>query len=232
MAKSNVAKRRRTRTLRKPGRPAAEAGDNVRAALVTAARSLFLKQGFANVSSRQIAAAAQTTPAMIHYYFEDKHGLFREILAQAIGPFETQLTSAFASHSTVAPETLIAAHMSMGAANAWLGSLLVNEVFAEKGELREDFITHFAQRLAPMLIGVLETAQARGVLRRDLDLRLATLSFISLCAFPLISRAVSGPVLGVRLEGVDLERLIQHTVGVFMRGCGAAAASAESGANR
>jgi TetR/AcrR family transcriptional regulator len=223
MSKSPVAKRRRTAPSRNPGRPAAQSAADVRAALLEAARKLFLKHGFKKVSSRQIAAAAHTTPAMIHYYFEDKRGLFQEIVAQAIAPFAAQLSAAFAHKATspADPAALIEAHIRTGAANPWLGSLLVNDVFAEGGELRTDFISEVAQRLAPMLIGTMETARAAGLLRRDVDPRLATLSFLSLCAFPLISRSVTGPVLGVRLEGAELDRLVDHTIDVFMRGCAA-----------
>jgi AcrR family transcriptional regulator len=191
----------------------------VRAALLGAARSLFLKHGFAKVSTRQIAAAANTTPAMIHYYFEDKRGLFREIVAQAIAPFAAQLATAFTSDAALSPATLIATHMRTGAANAWLGSLLANEVLAEGGALRDDFIRDVAQKLAPMLIRVFEAARDRGELRRDLDMRFTALTFLSLCAFPLLSRAVTGPVLGIRLEGTELDRLVQHTADMFMRGC-------------
>lgn len=223
MNKSSVAKRRRARVPRGRGRPASEAAADVRAALLGAARALFLKHGFAKVSSRQIAAAAHTTPAMIHYYFEDKHGLFRAIVADAIDPFTRQLTGALAQApaQTIDPATLIAVHMRTGAANPWLGSLLANEVLAEGGELRTDFIRDVAQRLAPMLIRVLDSARARGELRADLDPKLTTLSFVSLCVFPLISRAVTGPVLGVRLEGADLERLVAHTAKLFLHGCAA-----------
>jgi TetR/AcrR family transcriptional regulator len=221
MPKTSVAKRRRTGRPRKPGRPAAQAAEDVRTALLNAARTLFLKHGYAKVSSRQIAAAAHTTPAMIHYYFEDKQGLFREIVAEAIAPFAAQLASALTTASTLTPATLMATHMRAGAANAWLGSLLANEVLAEGGELREAFIRDFAQRLGPMLIRLLENARERGLLRRDLDMKLTALSFLSLCAFPLLSRGVTGPVLGIRLEGDDLERLVQHTIKVFMRGCSA-----------
>lgn len=195
----------------------------MRAELLKAARTLFLKKGFANASSREIAAAAGTTPAMIHYYFGDKRGLFREIVTSAIAPFASQLTAALQQHPAQAidPSVLIAAHMRVGAANLWLSNLLVNEVLAEGGELRDDFIRDVAQKLAPMLIATLEKARASGRLRPDLDPRLTALSFLSLCAFPLISRAVSGPVLNVCLEGEDLERLIDHTVKLFMQGCAA-----------
>src|SRR5512135_727129 len=75
---------------RGPGRPAG--GDAaVRAALLQNARVLFLKHGFAEVSTRRIAAAAATTPAMIHYYFGDKLGLYRAMLEEAMGPLLERL---------------------------------------------------------------------------------------------------------------------------------------------
>src|SRR5687767_3710331 len=67
-------KRARPRSV---GRPSAQAEADVREALIVAAKELFLKYGFKKVTARQIAAAAGTTPAMIHYYFENKVGLFR-----------------------------------------------------------------------------------------------------------------------------------------------------------
>lgn len=222
MPRGHTNKRRRA-APRRPGRPAEESGVDIRAALLEAARVLFLKHGFAKVSSRQIAAAAHTTPAMIHYYFEDKHGLFREIVAQAIAPFAESLASAFASAPAkpIDPAALLSAHMRTGEKNPWLPTLLINEVFAESGELRADFIREIAGRIAPLLVKTLDAARARGTLRSTLDPKLTALSFISLCAFPWIARGVIEPVLGLRLEGADLDRLVHHTVELFRRGCAA-----------
>jgi hypothetical protein len=80
--------------------------------------------------------------------------------------------------------------------------------------------------VAPLLIRALEASRDRGTLRGDLDPKLTALSFISLCAFPLMARAIMQPVLGVRLEGADLDRLIEHTNHVFMHGCAAQTARA------
>ena len=230
MVKSRTPKRRTSPALRRPGRPATDDSADIKAGLLQSARELFLKHGFANVSSRQIAAAARTTPAMIHYYFEDKHGLFREIVAQAMAPFITTLSGALVEGAAqpIEPAALLRANIRMGAANPWLASLLVNEVFAEGGKLRADFIRDFAARLAPLLIGALEAARDRGTLRGDLDLKFTALSFMSLCAFPLIARAITQLVLGVRLEGADLDRLIEHTIHLFMHGCAAQTARAET----
>ena len=44
-----------------------------------AARELFAKQGFENVSLRKIADAIEYTPAAIYVHFADKESLFREL---------------------------------------------------------------------------------------------------------------------------------------------------------
>ena len=72
--------------IRRGGRPSADDPRDVRAQLLAAARDLFTRFGFDAVSTRQLAAEAETTPAMIHYYFGDKHGLYRALLEEVIPP--------------------------------------------------------------------------------------------------------------------------------------------------
>ena len=64
---------------RRSGRPTSSEGRDVRTRLLAAARELFARRGFDAVSTRELARAAGATPAMVHYYFGDKHGLFRAL---------------------------------------------------------------------------------------------------------------------------------------------------------
>ena len=58
--------------------------DDKRAALLTAARDLFLKNSYANISIRKVADKAKVNSAMIAYYFGSKSGLFREMIKSYI----------------------------------------------------------------------------------------------------------------------------------------------------
>ncbi|WP_196158645.1 TetR/AcrR family transcriptional regulator [Reinekea sp. G2M2-21] len=58
--------------------------DDKRAALLTAARELFLKNSYANISIRKVADKAKVNSAMIAYYFGSKSGLFREMIKSYI----------------------------------------------------------------------------------------------------------------------------------------------------
>ena len=207
------------RSPRRPGRPVA-GGDSVRDALLQTARDLFLARGFAAVSLRQIAAAAGSSPATIHYHFGDKLGLYRAMLDGAMVPVMDALQRlgdpARAGPSDVA--ALVRLYAGMLVANPWVPALIVQEVLSEGGRFREQFIEHFAGRLAPLFVGVIRGEQSRGALRRDLDPRLAALSVISVTVFPFLARPLVSRVLGVSPDPQSVERLVDHTTRVLLEG--------------
>ncbi|MGH8187608.1 MAG: TetR/AcrR family transcriptional regulator [Steroidobacteraceae bacterium] len=220
MAASSGRRKAGRSANRSRGRPPTRADDDVRSALLDAASKLFLKHGFERVTARQIAAAAGTTPAMIHYYFTNKLGLFRAMLEHAIRPMSELLAGALSQAEAAPPDPadVIRMHMSTVARNPWIPAFIVNEVFAEKGRFRATFIRDIASRQMPLLIELLERGRHAGKFRPDLEPRFAALSLVSLCMFPFLSRAVSGPVLGLKLEGEELDRLIAHTAHLFIAG--------------
>lgn len=227
MTTAQLSRRKRSRS---PGRPPVQAESDVRNALLDAATKLFLKHGFERVSARQIASAAGTTPAMIHYYFDNKLGLFRAMLERAIQPIREALAGALTDVGATSIDVpmLMGMHMRTVAANPWIATFVVNEVFAEKGRFRATFIRDIASRQAPLLIELVERGRLSGRFRADLDARFAVLSLLSLCLFPFISRAVSGPVLGVKFEGDDLQQFIVHTARLFISGIENRAAEPQS----
>jgi len=206
-------------TSRRPGRPTG--GDAaVREKLLDCARDLFLRHGFGEVSMRRIAAAAGTTPAMIHYYFGDKLGLYRAMTEAAVQPLIDAVQRLGAATGAAGPglEQVMRAYMQMVAANPWFPALIIQEVLAQNGHLRSEFIERFAGRTAPALVAVLHRERAQGKLRHDIDPQFAAVSLLSLCVFPFASLPVTGPVLGFRPEGEALERFIDHTLRLFREG--------------
>jgi AcrR family transcriptional regulator len=208
--------RRRTR---RPGRPTGgEAA--VRDALLETARRLFLARGFASVTIRQIAAAAGSSSATIHYHFGDKLGLYRAMLDGVIEPVAEALRRLGdpAHDEQVDVAEVVGLYTAMLAANPWLPALIVQEVLAEGGRFREQFIEHFAGRLAPLLVAIFAREQARGAIRSDLDPRLAALSAISMTVFPFLALPVTRRVLGLTVEGDAAEQLAAHTTRVLFEG--------------
>jgi AcrR family transcriptional regulator len=209
----------RRRRARSPGRPPVDAEADIRSALLEAAKKLFLKHGFERVTARQIAASAGTTAAMIHYYFGNKLGLFRAMIERVIAPLRSLLVDSLAEPgASPDPARLMGMQMRAIAENPWLPTFVLNEVLAEKGRFRSTFVRDVASQQAPLVIELLERGRASGRFRPDIEPRFAALTLLSLCLFPFLSRPVSGPVLGIKLEGEELERFIAHTVKIFLHG--------------
>src|SRR5438067_6956042 len=73
---------------RRQRRPSAERREDV----LAAARSEFVKSGYAGATVREIAAAADVNDAMLYRFFSTKEQLFEEAIA---GPLEEAITNAF-----------------------------------------------------------------------------------------------------------------------------------------
>jgi AcrR family transcriptional regulator len=203
---------------RRAGRPPAAAEAQVREALLNAARSLFLRYGFRAVSSRQVAAAAGVNPAMIHYYFDGKEGLYRAMLETAIAPIVTRLQTMLGEPRSADVEGLVRTYMRVLAANPWIPGLIVREVLTPDGSFRQAFVRDFAGRFAPMLRNVIGREVEGGRLRSDLDPSLTVVSMLGLALFPFISLPVTTRVLGIDASEPGIDKLITHTVRVLLHG--------------
>lgn len=211
----------KTTAMRRRGRPPATVDSQVRDALLEAARSLFLKYGFRAVSSRQVAAAAGVNPAMIHYYFEGKEGLYRAMLESAIAPVVARVAAMLGDPATPDIQGLVRTYMRVLAANPWIPGLLVREVLTSDGNFRQAFVRDFAGRFAPMVRTVIAREIEQGRLKRDLDPALTVVSMLSLALFPFISLPITSRVLGLESGEAGMERLIAHTLRVFLHGVAA-----------
>lgn len=68
----------------RPRGAATDKGAQARERLMVEATRVFAAKGYAAASTREICEAAQANLASIHYYFGDKEGLYRAVLARPI----------------------------------------------------------------------------------------------------------------------------------------------------
>ena len=62
------------------------AGEDTKAALLEAARTVFIDQGFDGATVRAIAARAEVDPAMVNHWFGGKEGLFAAAVELPVTP--------------------------------------------------------------------------------------------------------------------------------------------------
>ena len=166
-------------TLPTPTDPAA------REAILAAAAELFAAQGFPGTTIKEIAAKAKVNSALLYYYFEDKEGLYREVLAQLIGRMAQQIGAAL-SHAPSPEEGVrlfVQAQAERFFANKIFARLVLRELFDHGAvHLETPMHTVVVKAFRP-LAELIVAGQKSGVFRRDLDPRFAVLSTVSQVAY-------------------------------------------------
>jgi TetR/AcrR family transcriptional regulator len=207
-----------TAIRKQPGRPPGNPDQTVRQQLLAAARGLFAQQGYDAISIRQVAEAASVNPAMIHYYFGSKQGLYEAMLTDTFTPLIERLSAVLTADDADALANFFTLYMHTLGANPWMPPLILREVVAEGGRLRGWFIQQFAAKGGGMLTRLIEREQAAGRIRADADPSLTALSMVSLAVFPFVAMPVTREVFGMRVKTDYLDRLVAHTQRVFLRG--------------
>ena len=213
----------RREASRPPGRPAAAQRPDVRDALLEATGRLIVETGASDLSLRRVAAEAGVTPAMVHYYFNDKDGLYEAMLERAVRRIlERVQTIASTPDESGPPHQPIADLLRILTTtlseNPWIPILVVREVLSEGGRFRDRFIENYASRMAELLPRLMRTEVEHHRFREDLDPQLAFLSFMGMTVFPFVLRPVIERALGIEYDEAFLNRFTAHTQRLFERG--------------
>ncbi len=200
-----------------PGRPRSEAGGQaVREALLHAARNYFSTRGFQQASLRKIAAEARVNPAMVHYYFGNKQGLYIAMLSETVAPLIEQLEGLNAQGAgRDALQGFLRRYADTLLAQPWLPNLLVREVLFQEGKVRDDFIARFASRASEALRGLLSRDVESGELPSHIDPAFGSLGILSLIVFPFVAQPAVERVFPQRIDENFVEHLTRHTVALF-----------------
>lgn len=220
-AATKPVRRAKAKTPRAPGRPSGGAATAHRDALLDAARAVFARTGYAASSLRLIAQEAQVTPALAHYYFDDKEGLLLAVVEERVAPLIARI-AALVGTDVADPQAALTAfvrHYTRTASeNPWLPQLILREVLSAEGALREQFIARFATGMTALLKEQVRRGQKLGIFRRDLDPAATVMSIIALCIFPFIAKPLVSDVLRVAVDPAHAEGLAEHHLGVLLRG--------------
>ena len=212
-----AAKARPRGRKRTPGRPAAD-GPDLRSRLLDAATTCAVRQGVAATSLRAIAAEAQVTPALLHYYFGDKEQLVAALVQERVMPAFAVVREALAAGGGDIAALVAGFVRGMAetvARHPWLPALWVREVLCEGGALREIVFANMAP-MPLMLSQRFAAAQAQGQLNPELDPRMLVISLVGLTLFPAAGAPIWQRIFDAR--DIDAAALRDHTIALLDRG--------------
>ena len=201
-----------------PGRRPLRDDGNSRHQLLVAARREFALHGFRGTTVRHVATQAGVTPAMVHYHFRDKHGLYEAMLRETLDPLLLHLQTLASDGNAGSLREAMAGYMRLMVNTPELPALLIRDVLSEGGAMRNTFIRDFASRAAGAMRGILERDRAAGRLREDLDPRMTLISLMGMTVFPFIARPIVSKVLELDYDEAMIEQLATHTATLFYNG--------------
>jgi AcrR family transcriptional regulator len=173
-----------------------------REAILAAATDLFAAQGFSGVKVKEIAARAKVNSALLYYYFEDKEGLYRAVLAHVVGGVSQQIGRAIAEPPPSPEEGVrrfVAAQAERFFAHRAFSRLVLRELF-DGGTVRLETPMHsvVGNALRP-LMELIKAGQRAGTFRADVDPRFAVISTVAQVAYFTLAQPIVAELMGESL---------------------------------
>jgi AcrR family transcriptional regulator len=167
-----------------------------------AAARLFARQGVAQTTTREIAAAAHTTERTLFKHFGSKDGLVEAVIAQAVLPHLAPtsleaLRGVIEAHDddfVAWPEALLTARSEAMQVSPELTRLLLVELLRDEA-LRQRFEQAWRPAVWEPLLALVRRRQGEGSLRRDVSPEALVRAFLALNVGFLITRHILGPQL-------------------------------------
>ena len=160
-----------------------ETSNQVRSALIQAASTLFLEKDFHSTSTREIAQRADTSSAMINYYFKSKHGLFEEMIKHQYEKLQATFMQDLAQDKPVDHAQIIKKSFKVYQENPGLAQFLIKTTSIQSGPgsqyLKDvfNFEKQFTQKRTDQL-------KLKGDVRQDLNPEVIRILMICVTVFP------------------------------------------------
>lgn len=185
------------------------------------AATLFGEKGYDAASLKEISKRADVTPAMISYYFDDKHGLLKAVMELATSMmfrlFEQIVEKA--GEDNFVP-TFTELYLGFITKHSWIVPLFTREVLANNAAARQMFLQDFAPQARSMISTLLRKEIDNGVLRADLDPDFAELSLVGMSIFPVLAAPVLSSVIGYVADEEFAKNYAEHAQTLFLKGAG------------
>jgi AcrR family transcriptional regulator len=180
----------------------ASVGIDTRARLLSTAEKLFAGQGYAVISTREIAAAAGINAALISYYFGSKQALYHEIFETGLE--EISLSIQRASWQAGSPKNrlyaFLNAHVERYRINCHFQRLLFREIAFLSQSPVKPLVQKYLQENMQLFKSIVDEGVAAG------QFKAVDTSFFSISLMSLISIVTCDPAVAELVSNLDKVR--------------------------
>jgi TetR/AcrR family transcriptional regulator len=213
-----MAARKSTRSAEGPGRPLADPDRDTRALLLDAATQLFSELGVAATNFSMIARRAKVTPAMVHYYFDDREQLIDAVVDERLLPILGYVWDEVEAGDDPAEliSGVVARLLERVERAPWVPSTWMREILNEGGLLRGRMLQRLPVDKVRMLGLSIARAQAAGTANTDLDPLLVVFSTIGLVMVHMATRNTWSDIF--QRPPLGAEEMQKHITGLLLHG--------------
>lgn len=199
----------------KPGRPAKQAGQDAFSAIVHSACLCFARHGIKGTTVKQIAEPAKVTPAMVHYYFRDKKGLYLAVLQEAFDPLLEKLSKVknLEQWVHIFHDNLMQ--------KPWLPHMMLREVLPHDGQLRALFMQEYAPKIYGRISAAIKQELDAQPHRRKLDTDRHAMLLMGMLVYPFLGLEVAQKVSGRTFDARMLTGFRDDALNLFRAGIAA-----------
>ncbi len=184
--------------------------------LIEAAQACFLDDDYHNVTTRQIAAKAGTTIAMIRYYYGSKEGLYEEMIRHNLQPLidvlESELltsTGGFADYFRIYYQTM--------QSNPRFPALILKVLALKQGPGRR-FLYQLLERGREGAREKITQLKQSGQVEAGLDSDVVRIAFVSLAMMPILLKPMLEEQLEYSMDEQFMEMLATFNGRIFTQG--------------
>lgn len=181
--------------------------------LIDAAQKCFLNDEYHKVTTRQIAAAADTNISMIRYYFGSKEGLYEEMIRQTLQPlleaFDRSLLSSaggFSDFFRIYYRTMLE--------NPRFPALILKVLALNQGPGKR-FIYQLLERGRESGRDKVNALQQSGRMDTAIDPDILRISFVSLAMMPILLKDIFSQQLEREIDIEFFETLAEFNGQLF-----------------
>jgi AcrR family transcriptional regulator len=176
---------------------------------------LFSEKGYAETTTRELAAAMEVTNGTFYYSFSSKEDLLYEISKMALDEISTAVADALAGAEGVENRirAMIEAHMTTIMGSHQHSTVLTELQWRALSEERRQEVIESRAEYETMLRNEIAAGQQEGILRTDSEATMLTLLLLNL---------MNWTIFWYRSErGVTKQRMIDEIEKQFLRGASA-----------
>lgn len=184
--------------------------------LIDAAMQCFLNDDYHHVTTRQIAAAADTNVSMIRYYFGNKEGLYEEMIRSTLQPLLDVLegslltsTDGFADYFRIYYRTMCE--------NPRFPALILKVLALSQGPGKR-FIHQLLERGRRRSREKIGLLKQQGIVDAELDADRVRIAFVSLAMMPMLLKPVFEEQMEREMDEEFLEQLATLNGRLFSAG--------------